>query len=720
MDSLHTAAECCDGVKTNLTCQEQLQELALASEDLDATAEGSRGENSAVESGNSVDCGHGGSGNAEKECISPVNAPTSEIRLQEHGLGPPEDRVGLSSSSEGEHCQTEEEGRECSAVFSQSLSLCDRSEGAQGEAEGESVTVGILPTADCGKWAEETDRGEAVIQEEQGEDQSEQEAVDSTTGKREETSSELTDQIEDSGATKSSVMGQSPSLENSEVSDSDNEMEECCQGGENVDEEVTKLMQELCDRLSLDEEKVGREGLTDHVSIPSDLPNPSLIDCGDVIEEPDSALPCPLIEGLHEGEPPPDINSQEQNQETAGRDYAAEQQWDLDPQTGCHSGNSTGAVSSEELDGNGSSEPPGIDSTDFLLAEPENKDFTTAGNTTQEMQTDQFNSEPSTEKMPSKRHTDQDSGMTHGFSSDDEGSFRSFGSSSTEIFHHAEDSTSADDHSCLPTEIAELSSSECKNEDSVEPKSSEIHQQSLGEDEGIPLEPVPASEPTVIDFSQDGTEPKSQLSPNLQTTEALNPESVEKQAQELPKEDLSLHPVLSVSEDTPTEEVEESEAGTSKSSDLNTSDLMEFSSSELSAVISSVLSVTEENEATGAAEENDQQTEISDKSVVVAAVENGNVQFVLQQPKQDDPEKTADEGSDEGSAESQLAVSSSQDADTLSNSAEGSPLETEPSSTVNEEVFIDPPIENQTVENPQTHDGVDGALESGSSANQGG
>ncbi|KAM6942735.1 A-kinase anchor protein 13 [Xenentodon cancila] len=712
LDSLHTAGECCDGVKTDLTCQEQLQELVLPSEDPYTTAEGSGGGNSAEESGNTVDCGHGGSGNAEKDCTLPANAPVSEIRPQEHGLGPPEDRVGLSSDSKREHCQTEEEGREYSDVSSQSLSFCDGSEGAQGEAEGESATVGILPAAGCGKRAEETDRGDAVIREERGEYRSEQEADDGTARKGEETaSSELTDLIEASGATESSVMGQSPSSEGSEVSevsDSDTDMKEGCREGENINEEVAKLLQELCDRLSADKVKMEKEGLTDLASTPSDLPNPLLIDCGDVIEEPESALPCLLIEGLHEGEPPPDTNSQEQNQETAGRDYAAEQHWDLAPQTDCHSGSCTEAVSIKQLGGGDVAAPPGIGSTTFLSDGPEKTDLRAAGNSKQDMQTDPCNSELSPEKMPTKRQTDQDSGMTHGFSSDDEGSFRSFGSSSTEIFHHAQDSASVEDHDSLQTEIAELSSAEGKEEDPSDPKSSENHEHSLGVDEQIPLEPVPDTEPAVIDFSRDGTEPKSQLSPSFQTVEDWNPESVEELAQELSKEDLSLDQVLSVSEDTPAVKAEEGEAGELDGSDLNVE--MDRSAPEPPTV---VLSVTDENEVTGAVEEDDNPIGTSDTSEVAAVenVENENVNFALQQPEQGDSEATVEEGS----AENHLTASSSQDAHALSNSPDGSWLELEPPADGSEEVFSEPPTEDPMAENPQTHDGVDGASESGGS-----
>ncbi|XP_072236224.1 A-kinase anchor protein 13 isoform X3 [Leuresthes tenuis] len=689
IDSLHTSAECCDGVETNLTCPGQLQQASSASECLDSTAEGSGAENCPGENGNavdSVDCGHGEIGNAEKDCFISVSAPTSE-----HGLGPPEDRVCLSSNCEGELCQTEEEGREQPVVSSQSLSLCDRSEGAQGETEGESAGVGILPAAaSCGKQAKETDRGEAAIREEQGEGLSEQEAKDSTARSREEeTSSESTDLRAASGNTNTSIMGQSPSSECSEVSDdSDSEMKECGQEGENVEEEVAKLIQGLCDTLCLDEDEMEKEGLTDLVSTTRGLPSPSLIDCGDVIDEPESAVPRLLIEGLHEGEPPPDINSQEQNQETAGGDYAAQQQQGLAPETGCHSGNCSVAVSVKELDGEDGDKPSGTESTGFSLDGPEIVDFRTSGSSIQETQTDLLNSELSPEKMPVKRQADHDPGTAHGFSSDDEGSFRSFGSSSTEIFHPTQDSISMEDQDLLQNKITEPSSARSQIDDPNDPESNENNEHSLSVDEGLPLE-------TGTDRSQDGTEAESQLSENIQTVEALNAEGTEELTPELSKENLSLDPVLSVSEDTPTVEDHDGETGESNSSDLNGE--IEHSASELSPVGLSEPgpSVREESKVILPVEEDDQQEETSDRSVEVAAEESGNVQFVLQQPKQDDSEQTADEAS------ADLMMSSSEVSETPAPNGEAS---------------TEPPVENQMAENQEARDTVDGTLESGGSA----
>ncbi|XP_035798389.2 A-kinase anchor protein 13 isoform X4 [Amphiprion ocellaris] len=702
-DSLHTAAECFDAVETELTCLERLQQPATASQYLDRTTEGSRAENCPLENSSTVECGPAENGNAEKDRGLPVSTPTSEIRPQEHGLGPPEDWVCLSSNTEGEHCQAEEEG-ERTVVSTQSLSLCGRSDRAPSEAEGESVTVGILPPSGCGKQAEETDRGEAVIREGQeakkGEDRSEQEAEDSTARSREEeTNSESTDLKTTSDDTKASVMGQSPSSDCSQVSDtSDSEMKECCQEGGNVEKEVIKFRQELCDELFLDEDKIQSEGLTDPLSTPKDLPNPSLIDCGDVIKEPKSAVPCLLIEGLREGEPPPDINSLEQNQETAGRDYATEQQWGLAPETGCHSGNCTETVSSKELDGEDVAEPSGYSIENLPVDEPENiPDFRTAGISVVETQTESFNCELSSEKMPTERRTDNDSGMAHGLSSDDDGSFRSVGSSTSEIFHPTQDGGTTDDQDSLQTKVAELSLElNIEETNDLQPNESK-ERHSLTMDAGLPLEPGSVGALTVTECNQDGTDPESQLSPNIQTMEALNPKGAEKLSSELSKEDVSLNPVLLESEDATAVEVDESEAGEINSSDLNVR--TEHSASELGSdvLFESGVFATEESKATGPVEEDAQLKDTSDKSVVLEAEDSAIcVQFLLQ----DNSEITAEEMS----PENQITV-------------DGSLLEVEPPCS-NSEGSKEPQIENQMTENPKTHDAVDGGLESCNSAIQ--
>ncbi|XP_070708917.1 A-kinase anchor protein 13 isoform X2 [Pempheris klunzingeri] len=687
--SLPTAAECCDGVETEITCLEQLQQSARTTECLNTATGGCGGENCSVESTSSVDCGHGETGNAERDCSLSVSTPKSEVRTQQHGLGPPEDWVCLSSNTWRDYCQTEKEGRETPAVSTQSLSLCGWSEGARRAAGGESLSVGIPPPAGRGKQAEETDRGEAVIREGQeatkGEERSEQEAEDSTARRREEETNS-TDLITPSGERKAAGMGQSPSAEGSEVSDaSDSEMKECAQEGEDVGKEGMKLSQELCDGLSLDEEKAESEGLTGPVSAPGDLPNPSLIGRGDVIEEHESAVPRLLIEGLHEGEPPPDINSLEQNQETAGRDYAAEQQWGLASETGRHSGNCTGTASGQELAGEDVAEPCG-DSAESAslhsLDEPDNiTDCRTADNSMDDMRSDLS---PDAMPRPSDRQADLDSGMTHGLSSDDDGSFQSVGSSTTDIFHPSQDDAGVEDQDLLQTKIAELSSTEEPNDS----KPGEAKEQSPTVDSGLPSEPGTVCALTVTDCSQTGTEPGSQLSHSLQTMEALNPERTgEELGPELSKEDLSLDPALSESGEAHTVKVDGSETGEADDSELNAG-IKHLASEATSGILF--------EPSPSAAEESEQQ------------------------PKQDDSEMTADErSSDEGlrHSEDQINASPSQGATPLSDSAAVDAAEAEPPST-NNEASSEPHVETEMTENPKSLDTVVGDSQSHNGAAQ--
>ncbi|XP_070845800.1 A-kinase anchor protein 13 isoform X4 [Chaetodon trifascialis] len=707
-DSLHTAAECCDDVETVITCQERLQEPALASQCLDTTAGASWIENCSAESSSSVDCEHGESGNTEKDWSLSVSTATSEVRPQEHGLRQPEDWVCLSSNTEGDYCQTEEEGREQRVVSTQSLSVCDRSEGAQSEAEGESLTVGNLPPAGCGKQAEETDRGDAAIWEGQeatkGKEISEQEAEANTSRRREEeTNSESTDLITPSGDTKVSVMGQSLSSEGSEGSDtSDSQMKECCQDRENVREEEVKLSQELCHGLSLDEERAESEGLTDLLSTPGDLHNPSLIDCSDVIKEPDSAVPRLLIAGLHEGEPPPDINSLEQNQETAVRDYATEQQWDLAPETGCHSGNCTRTASGTELDGGDIAEPSrcNIDSTSL-------SNFDEPSNPMEDIRTD-----PSPEMMSSSsnRTADLDSGMTHGISSDDDGSFRSVGSSTTEIFHPTQDDASVEDQDSLEAKVAELSSTGFKREESNDSKPGENQEHSQTADAVLPLELSTVSTLTATDCSQTGTEPELQLSPSLQTMEALNTEGTgEKVAPELSKEYLSLGPASSESWDPPLVKFDQSVTGEANNSELNAG-IEHLTSEDISAVLLNPSPyVVEEGGVTDPVAGDHRSTETSDKSAVDSA-EKSDVHLGLRQLKQDNAEMTADERSPDNGlrhSENLIDASSSQGVTPLSDSADVNALEVEPPSQSNKLH-----VETEMTASPKSLDTVDGASRS--------
>ncbi|XP_069394367.1 A-kinase anchor protein 13 isoform X3 [Paralichthys olivaceus] len=673
-DGLHTAAECCDGIETEITCVEQLQQAATASKCLDTTAEGSWVENCPVESSR-TDSGHSETGKAEKDGRLSASTPTSDVRPEDHGLHSPEERVCFSSNIGRDYCQAEEEGREQPVVSTQSLSLRHRSEGAQSEVERAELTVGILPPAGCGKQAEETDRAEAVIREGQeatkGEDRSEQEEEHSTARRKEEeeTNSESTDPITPGGDKKALVMGQSLSLEGSEVSDnSDSETKDCAQEEETVGTEDMKLSEELCDGLSLDEETMENKGLTDPVSVSRDLPNPSLIDSSDVSEEPESAFSSLLIEGLHKGEPPPDINSLEQNQETAGRDYATEQQQGLAPDT--NSENCTGTAKSKELDGQDVAETFGqsIKSSFLPVDESDNTaDDQTAGNSTEDTQIDQVDC------------------MAHSLSSDDDGSFRSVGSSTTEIFHPTQDSATAEEQDLVQSKISELSS-----EGSMM-------------DAGLISEQTPDRAATLTNCNQTGTEPESQLPPSPQTMEPLNPEGTgEELVPELSKEDLSLGPMLSESEDS----------GDANCSVLNAE--IEHSASEITCTVLSepCQSVAEKIEVDVPVGGDPQSTETSDKTLVASGEENGHVQSAPEQQKQDDLETTAEETSpDDGltHTENEISVSSSQSITLLSDSTEA-----EPRSQNNELV-----VENDLNENSKTSDAVDGASESHNSAIQG-
>uniref|UniRef100_A0A8C4HRR2 Si:dkey-172h23.2 n=1 Tax=Dicentrarchus labrax TaxID=13489 RepID=A0A8C4HRR2_DICLA len=366
-----------------------------------------------------------------------------------------------------------------------------------------------------------------------------------------------------------------------------------------------------------------------------DLPNPSLMDYGDVIEEPESAVPRPSIEGLHEGEPPPDINSLEQNQETAGRDYATEQRG-LAPETGCHSGNCTGTTSGKELDREDVAQPSGysIESTTLPSSdEPDDiADCQTTGNSMEDIQTDP-SLEPSPEMVPrsSNRQADLDLGITHGLSSDDDGSFQSVGSSTTEIFHPTQDNTCMVNPDLLQTKIAELSSTGLKMEGLNDSKPGENN------------EPDTGSELTVTDCCQTGTEPESQLSPSLQTMEALNIEGTgEEIAPELSNENLSLGPALLQSGDSLMVKVDESKPGEADDSELNAG--IEYLASEVTSrvVFKPSPSVAEESDVINPLE-GDHHKETSEKSAVNLAEKSGDVQLVPHQPKLDISERTADQ-----------------------------------------------------------------------------
>ncbi|KAM4744287.1 A-kinase anchor protein 13 isoform 2-T4 [Anableps anableps] len=660
LDSLHTAAECCDGVKTGLACQEQLQQPDSTSERLLTETGGSERESIKEQSASTVVGELGETRNLEKDESLP---PASEIPPQQHGLEPQEDGVCLGSNSEEKGCQGDQEGRVDSCP---SLNLCDRSERAQGEAVGENVTVGNIPAEGCSKQAEEAETGEAVIREQEagkGEEQPEQEVGDSTVN----------------GDTDSSVMGQSPLSGSAELLNTPkSETKLRSQEGESVEEEQTELTAELFDRSNPDgEEEVGREELTDPISTPRDLPNPLLIVCGDVIERHESAAPRLLIEGLHEGEPPPDINSQEQNQETAGRDYAAEQEQGSAPEAACHSGNGTEAAGDGELDGEHTAKLQGV-----VPDEPESFNLWIFNSSEEETRTDRFISESSQGNMLTKRKVDHDSGVAHRVSSDDEGSFRSFGSSSTEIFHPSQDNGTVQEGDLLQTLNTDGSSTGCM-EDPNDLIPSECHEHPSGEDIELPLDSLGSLSPS--EGSRDGLEPELGVMGLFQASDCLIPKGCEELLIERLEQDSVLDPNLSVSEDAPAAEAGEGDIRESCSSDVNIEIQSELG-----------LSCGEENKV----DDDDQHMDADDKSE--AAEESRNVQI---QPEQDDLKKT----------ENQLTISSSQDAGPPSHTIDISSLKLEPPATIAES-SVDPSIEDQMADDPNAADALDGASESGAAA----
>ncbi|XP_063737057.1 A-kinase anchor protein 13 isoform X2 [Eleginops maclovinus] len=628
-DSLHTADECCDGVE-EITCQERLQ----LSESPDTTTGGIWVENCSSESSGRVDCGHGETENAEREWSLSLSDPTPDTRPREHGLSPRLDWVCLSSNTARDYCQAEQEGRGQPVVPTQSL----RSEGAGGE----SLTVGIFlppPAAEgSDKQAEETDRGEAVIWEgQEAKEGSEQEAEESTVRKREE-DTESTDPIPPCGDVKASVMGQSPSSEGSDASDS--EMKECCQ------------------ELSLEEEK--EEGLAELVSDRGDLPSPPMIDGADVIEEPQSAL---SIEGLHEGEPPPHTNSLEQNQETAGRDYASEQQQQQASHTGPHSGS---AASDGEPDEE--AEASGCSAESLSLDEPEDTaDCVAPANSMEDLRAD-----PSPDLIPRDTHTGQDSEMSHVISSDDDGSFRSVGSSTTDIFLPSQENASVADQGLVQTNVEDVPSAGLQMEEPDDSREVEANRPIV-----VQLDTVSLAEPERL--------------PNLETLEGLNlDERVEELAAELPKEDL----LLSERGDAPTA-VDDTEPEGATESEVN-AEMECFASEDISSVsFEASASPTDESEPISSVEHQSNNT--SDES---AAERSGDVQ--QGQPKQDNSEMTADERSPEE------GLRHSEDRINASLSVGVTPLSSEASSG--------PDAEEETAGNPL--DTVDGEPQSPSGAVQ--
>ncbi|TWW67193.1 A-kinase anchor protein 13 [Takifugu flavidus] len=442
----------------------------------------------------------------------------SQAGLQEHGLGPLEDGVCHSSNTGRESCRTEEEGRE-PPISTPNLNLFNRSEGAQCELGRQTLTVGNLPPAGCGKQAEDTDRLE--IQEGQeaatGEEASEQEA-ENCKARRREKETDSAELLPVSIDLEASNMGQHSSSEGS-IS----EMKETCQDGGNTGKEIAKDCQNLCGELCLD------KGLPVPVSPPGEEPCP-LIEGGDVITGPGSPVPHRLIQGLHEGEPPPDINSLEQTQETAVKDYAMEQEWDLDPQTGCHSGSCSEPDSVQELIVENAPEAPGCYPEHSLS--PDISDVQTFGNSMEEK-----NTETPLETMPNigSIHAEPDSGMTHGRSGDDDCSVQPTGSSTTEIFHPAENCVCTGDRDYFePNEAAE-SSKEEKLDEQNDPKPDESM---LDVGVGLPLK----LDSALKSCKQFDSQFDSEVSHSLQTIKSEM--TGEEPEQEPSKDDMRLDPVI--------------------------------------------------------------------------------------------------------------------------------------------------------------------------------
>lgn len=409
-DSLHTAAECYDGMEAEISHPDPLQQPNLALRCLETTSGGSFVENYSAECNSSADWGYCETGNERKVCVLPVSVSKSQVGLPELDLGPSEDGACPSPIAGRDGCLTqeeaEEEATEQPAVSSPDLNLMNRGEGAECELQRQTLAVGIEPAA-CSQQAEDSASLEAVIQEgleaTAGRQTPEQEAEECTARRRqaEATSAELSPVSRDLQA---SIMGQNLSPEGST-----SEEKECCQDGEHTGKELPEDYQKLCDGLCLD------GGLAAPLSPPGDEPCP-LIEGGDVIRGPASPVPHHLIEGLHEGEPPADINRLEQKQEIAVQDYAVEQEWGLAPPA--PAGGCGEPDSAEELDGENAAEVPG-----------RSPDVQTLGRSR----------EGTYAHSPEEGSARADSGMTCGLSGEDDCSAQAVGSSTTEVLHPTQD-----------------------------------------------------------------------------------------------------------------------------------------------------------------------------------------------------------------------------------------------------------------------------------------
>lgn len=654
-DSLHAAAECYDGIAAEISNLDPFQQPDQATHCLETPTGGSFIENYSVECNSDVDCGYSETEKEHKDFVLPVKVSDSQVGLQEHGLGPLEDGVCRSSNTGIESCRTEEEGKEPPIVSTPNLNLFNRSEEAQCELGRQTLTVGNLPPAGCGKQAEDTDRLE--IQEGQeattGEEASEQEA-ENCKARRREKETDSAELVPVSIDLEASIMGQNSSSEGF-IS----EMKESCQDGGNTGKEITKDCQKLCDELCLD------EGLPVPVSPPGEEPCP-LIEGGDVIKGPGSPVPHRLIQGLHEGEPPPDINSLEQTQETAVKDYAMEQEWGLAPQTGCHSGSCSEPDSVQELIVESAPEASGCYPEHSLSHDI--SDVQMIENSMEEK-----NRETTLETMPNigSIHADSDSGMTHGRSGDDDCSGQPIGSSTTKIFHPAENFVCTEDMDYFePNEAAESS----KEVRLGEQNDSKPDESMLNLDVGLPLN----LDSALKSCKQLDSQFESEVSHSLQTIESEM--TGEEPEPEPSKDDIRLDPVIEVTE------VIEAKSEESRFSECNTgTDLLQSEVTEASSLVSEMCEVI------SGGEENLQPTDVSN-----------NLPLENEDPSQDTSEITVDDKS----PDEKLILS--EDA-TL-------PLD-------NTEMDMEPPsmknpasrkqrVDNLSTDNPKIPDTLDGALQS--------
>lgn len=577
-DHLHTAAECHDGVESGTTtCEETFSETLQCP---DTLKEVSSMENSSLSSDSAVDSVHG-----EKigsDCTLSVGVPESDLCLQEHGLGPCVDWVLPAPKAEGDCCQTgdrvveakkeeedeqeemgegeEEEETQQSLGSTQRLSLRKTSKPDPSEAEGESCRVGILVPAGCGKQAEETDGGGvAAVKEGQGATEGEetlpQEAANSATNRKEEEEdtglesevliTPIGDSVEDS------VMGQPLSSEGYHSERKDDSQE-----GERVDRGGITLSLEAAEGLSAE------KGLTDCVSTPGDVPSTPLIDCGDVIEGPKSAAPCLLIEGLREGEPPPDTNSLEQNQETAVRDYTTEQQQGSAPEAACHSGNYTETASAQEPGGKCAAEICCIVENERLPSEGE-EDGLFDGRSTA-CADEEVETEPSCGMMPSggSKSVDLDLEMTSTLSSEDDCSFRSMGSSTTDIFHSTRDTVVPEDQ-----EYTEGTTEGCQSEELSGSHVTENHEEVSTASEGCTSEQDNIDTMAETGSGSGGTHSESQWSSFLGTIEALTAEGTAEELEPQLSKEGSSSSLQSCG--TTAHEVDEADCAEAKDSNSN-------------------------------------------------------------------------------------------------------------------------------------------------------